>query len=149
MSDGYAGYGAVLQMTDITNSTNVTAIANVSRIQGPSTRRGTIEITTMESASTCGEFKSGIVDIGEMTFDLNYAGSTATAKALWLRTMATHTGHIYTLSINDHTNSKSKLACQGFITGVDMGTPHDGKVDQTVTIKFTGVATYTSYGAPV
>ena len=147
MSDGYSGYGAILQIADATATSNVTAVANITRIAGPSTRRGVIEITTMDSASACAEFKAGIVDIGELSFDLNYEGSTATAKALWLRTLVTHTGHVFNLIINDHTtsSSRSKISCAGFFSGVDQGTPHDGKVDQTVTIKFTGVPTHTSH----
>ena len=87
----------------------------------------------------------GMIDAGEVTFDVNYDGSAA-GNANSLNTLATSTS-VYEVKIvvNDHTTatSRSSWKCNGFITTLGHAIPFDDKITQPVSIKFTGAPTYT------
>ena len=147
MSDGIVGFGATLQLGSSTNSSDYTNIGNVTRITGPSIRRGVVDISTMDSTGGWQEFKPAMIDPGEMTFELNYVGETATAKGIWLHNLLTATAYYAKLWLNDHATAsqRSSIACAAFLVGKDMETPMDGKVANTITLKFTGAPTVTAH----
>ncbi len=134
MSDGSHGHGAVL-------SIGGTTIGNVMSITGPNQTRDSIDISTMDSASKQKEFIPGMLDAGEATFDVNY-DSASGATANDLNTLLTATAETVTLTYPP-TNATSSWSCSGFITALGFASPFDDKITQSVTIKFTGVPTYT------
>ncbi len=132
MSDGQHGHGTTLTG----GSTGL--IGNVISMSGPSQVRDSLDISTMDSTSKFREFISGMIDAGEVTFDVNYDGA-AGGTANDLNTALTAATETWTIAFPD----TSTWACSGFITGLGFADPFDDKITQSVTIKFTGVPTYT------
>jgi len=147
MSDGIHGHGTTLRVKLLTNTTavsNYTTIGNVTTITGPGQARDPIDISTMDSTSKFREFIPGMSDAGEITCELNYDGSAAgTANELLKGTycgmMSTVTDLDWTITLPD----TSKYSCNGFVTGLGHAIPFDDKVTQSLTIKLSGVPTYT------
>lgn len=141
MSDGIHGHGTALTVND---GTSTTTIGNIISVTGPDEARDPIDISTMESASKSREFIPGMLDAGEASFELNYDG-TAAGTADALKTLKTATAQTWTITFNDAGagETDSSWASAGFITGLGFASPFDDKATQTVTLKFTGVPTYT------
>jgi hypothetical protein len=85
-----------------------------------------------------------MLDAGEATFELNYDG-TSGATANNLNTWRTNTAATWTVTFNDAAGTvvDSSWACSGFITALGHATDYEGKVSQSLTLKFTGAPTYT------
>ena len=71
MSDGTHGHG-----TTLAGGTTGT-IGNIISVSGPDQTRDAIDISTMDSTNKWREFIPGMIDAGEVTFDINYDGSAA------------------------------------------------------------------------
>ena len=132
---GTHGHGTTLKFA------GATTILNIISITGPNQARDSIDISTMDSTDKWREFIPGMLDAGELTFEVNYdavSGSTADD----LNTLLTATAETVTVTFAP-TNATSSWACSGFITALGFATPFDEKITQPVTIKFTGAPTYT------
>ena len=117
----------------------VGAVGNIISISGPDQSRDSIDISTMDSTSKAREFIAGLWDAGEVSVELNYDGTNvATANSL-STAFQLGTAETWTIVFPD----TSTWAASGFITSLGHAIPHDDKVTQSLTIKFTGVATFT------
>ena len=145
MSDGTHGHGATLTFAPTTATASTTAIGNIISFSGPDQSRDSIDKSTMDSTNKWREFINGMLDAGEVTFDVNYDGA-ASGTANDLNTLAT-SGSVYEakIVINDHTTaaSRSNWKCNGFITALGHAIPFDDKITQSVTVKFTAAPTFT------
>lgn len=150
MSDSTLGHGSILTVND---GTSTTTIGNIISISGPNQTRDSIDVSTMDSTSKRREFLSGMLDAGELTAEMNYDG-TASGTADALNTLKTtelaYSGttplQAWKLQFYDSANTNytnSSWACAGFITALGHAVPFDDKVTQSLTIKFSGVPTYT------
>ena len=108
MSDGTHGHGAVLTFAPTTATASTTAIGNIITIGGPDQARDGIDYSTMDSTNKWREFMGGMIDPGEVTFDVNCDGSAA-GNANALNTLAIST-NVYEVKIvvNDHTTAASR-----------------------------------------
>lgn len=132
MSDGSHGHGASFTI-------GATTVANIIAITGPDQTKDPIDISTMDSTSKFREFIGGMLDAGEITFEINYDGSAAgTTDALNTLYVATAT-ETMTVTFPD----TSLWAAVGFITALGHAVPFDDKITQSLTVKLTGVPTYT------
>ncbi len=158
MSDSEHGHGTKLYASVVTNPTSFTAIGNVISVTGPNQTRDSIDISTMDSTGKFREFIPGMLDAGEVTFDVNYDGSAGGGAAILGGTNATtgllkntNTSLMYTVGFFDGTSSTnvsdvtnhSYYQSKGLMTALGHAIPFDDKITQSVTIKFTGVPTYT------
>jgi predicted secreted protein len=133
MSDGQSGKNTILA------GGAVGTVGNIINIGGPSQTRDSIDISTMDSADDVREFIAGMIDSGEITFTCNYDGSASgTADKLNIAFLA-GTAEVWTITIP----GPSIFACSGFITALGPAIPFDDKITQDVTIKLSGVVTYT------
>jgi len=142
MSDAIGGYGTVLKVRDGTNA--YTTIGNIQSIDGPNQGRNSIDVSTMESTSRFREFLPGMLDAGELTCEMNYDGTAAgTANALQTIYASTSTALEWHIAFNDGT-TPSSFACIGHVTALGFAVPSfDDKVSQSLSVKLTGVPTYT------
>jgi len=147
MSDGLHGHGTSLKVSDNTAVTTVTTIGNIISISGPNHTRDSIDISTMDSTAKFREFIPGMLDAGEVTFELNYDG-TAAGTANDLQLLKTNSAQYWHITFPDHTTeaSKSDIYCRGFITALGHAIPFDDKVTQSVTVKLSGVPVFTDVG---
>jgi len=132
MSDGTHGHG-----TTLAGATNGT-IGNIISVSGPDQSRDSIDISTMDSTTKWREFIPGMLDAGEITFDVNYDGSDG-GNANVLSGAIAEATEAWTITFPD----TSTWVASGFITGLGHAIPFDDKITQSVTIKFTGVPVYT------
>lgn len=164
MSDADHGHGTKLYaslfttVSSMTSTSNVTAIGNVISISGPTQTRDAIEISTMDSTSKWREYTPGMLDAGEMTFDVNYDGSAAGDATILGGTNATtgllkitNTALTYWLNFNDNGTHTTALTnwthhsywyAAGLMTALGHAIPFDDKITQPVTIKLTGAPVY-------
>jgi len=120
-------------------------VAKIISLSGGGQTRDTIDISDMDSTSNFRELLSGMADAGEISLELTYQG-TASGEADSLQTaFAGGTTETWTIAYGGTTSS---WACPGFITSLGIpGGDYEGKVTQSLTIKFTGVPTYTDASA--
>ena len=103
---GAHGHGTTLATATYTN------ILNIISITGPNQTRDSIDISTMDSSAKFREFIPGLLDAGELTFDVNYdgradAGNTGYSNTL--NTILTASAETWTLTFPD----TSTWACTG------------------------------------
>lgn len=134
MSDGQHGHGTVL-------SIGGTTIGNIMSITGPNQTRDSLDISTMDSTSKFREFIPGMLDAGEVTIEVNY-DSAAGQTANDLNDALTQTASTIIITFPP-AGATSSFSCSGFVTALGFASPFDDKITQPVTIKFTGVPTYT------
>jgi len=144
MSDSLHGHGSSVLLSTTTHPTNFTAIGNIISIGGPELARDGLDISTMDSTSKYREFLPAMLDAGEITIEVNYDG-TASGTGDFLAGKLAATNHLVIIRFGDHTQptNESNWKCQGAITALGHALPFDDKVTQSVTIKLSGVATYT------
>ena len=133
------GHGTVLLVDTTTNFAASTTIGKITSISGPNETADSVEMTDFDSANS--EFQPGLRDPGEMTFDLKYDASNASAvRAIEERSDSTNPQLYYRIRFNESTNtaSCSYWQCKGAVTALGHAIPNDGIVTQSVTVKFSG-----------
>ncbi len=136
MSSGTHGHATLL------SNTNFTTLLNIISIAGPNQTRDSIDISTMDSSAKWREFIPGMLDAGELTFELNYDGAADAGfggRANTFNAAFTNPASTWTVQFPD----ASTWACSGFMTALGHAIPFDDKITQSATVKFTGVPTYT------
>jgi predicted secreted protein len=93
----------------------------------------------MDSTDAAKEYIAGMSDAGEITFTVNYDGSAAGTANTLQTSFAARTAEVWTIAYPD----TSTDAASGFITALGKTTPLNDRISQDVTIKLTGVVTYT------
>jgi predicted secreted protein len=137
MSDGQHGHGSSL-------SIGGTTVGNIMSVSGPSEARDPIEISTMDSATKFREFIPGMLDAGEITMEINYDGADGgTANDLDTMLRATNTNYSVVVTFDD----TSTFTSVGFVTALGHAIPYDDKISQSVSVKLTGVPTFTDVAA--
>ena len=145
MSDSLHGHGASVLISSTTHPTNGTAIGNIITIGGPDLSRDPLDVSTMDSTSKAREFIPGMLDSGEVTMEVNYDGTALGTANLLASYLATNVNTAIVIRFGDNTTAtnESHWDCLGCITALGQAIPFDDKVTQSVTIKLSGVATYT------
>lgn len=141
----YSAFGAVLKIgsTDVVGTATYTAIAQVSNISGPSMQMDTIDVTTHDSTDGFREFVEGLVDPGEVTFDLVFDPDEAThdnASGGVLYELHQRTKKAFSLDFTDSTATVVKF--QAFVTSFEPSLSVDGAMTASLTLKLTGTLTW-------
>jgi predicted secreted protein len=140
MSDGDHGHGTALKVGAGTQTTTVTTIGNITSIGGPTMTKETIDISTMDSTLKWREFIEGMLDAGEIPFDINYDGAAAgTANDLDTLFRSTATDLYWRITFPD----TSEFLSNGFMTSLGHAIPFDDKITQSLAIKLSGQPTFT------
>ncbi len=137
MSDGLHGHG-----TTLTGGT-AGLIGNIISMSGPNQTRDSIDISTMDSTSKFREFIPGMIDAGEVTFEINYDGADAQTANDLDTALSQAAAETWTILFAGSEASYGSWSCSGFVTALSFGNSFEDKITQSVTIKFTGVPTYT------
>lgn len=135
-SAAVAGIGTALK---IDNGSGVyTTIAEVKDITGPAVTADIQEVTNMDSASFFKEYIPTLKDGGEVTFDCNWTGASATQNQLvtdygnrTLRNFQIVTTHL----------SPKTVAFSAYITNLGHTFPVADAVKRAVTLRITGAVT--------
>lgn len=143
-STATAGFGTLFKHTPIGGA--LTTIAEVTDISGPGLGADTIEVTHHESpaASTnhmgAREFIGGLADGGEVTLSLNFLPGNSGHASL-LGAVGARAAQACSITFPD--TGAGAFTFNAFVTGFDPKAPVDDKLSADVTLKVTGLVTYT------
>jgi len=132
---GDFGFGCVVQ---IDTGTDITDIAQITSINGPSYALDTFDATTHDSnTSNFREFGAGLRDGGEMTFELNFDPNGTSHKddtngLLYRLTQGTR--ELFTIFTPDG----DAVQFYGYCASFEPSFPHDDVITASATIKTDG-----------
>lgn len=128
----YAAYGTLLKKAG-------TTVAQVVSVSGIDLNVDTIDVTTHDSANATREFVMGLIDAGEITFEIVYDPDNATHTAL--RTdLAARTSATYTLTFTD--TSPAIATFTAYVTRFAITAAADGALMANATLKVSGLPTW-------
>lgn len=120
---------------------NFTLIGEVRSISGPSESVETIDVTSQDS--TAKEFISaGLVDGGEVTFEMNLIGSDAQQQGL-RDDMVNGRLRNFKLELNDHASTPTTFSFAALVTGIEPSSELGSQYLSSVTLKISGLTTVT------
>ena len=108
----------------------------------PDISKDTPDVSHAESPAHAREFIAGFLDYGEITIELNYVQDD---YVLLLDAMKLDVTNNYKVILDDpnFTVLSPTWAFAAHVTGLSGGVPTDDKVTTSVTLKITGVVTFT------
>lgn len=136
------GLGTQLQAGDAQVPENFTTVSEVRSISGPTLTTDILDVTSHESQGGVREFKAGLIDPGELTFDLAFQPGEPThgTKAGLQRDQLARTVRNYHLVFPPGIGFT--WAFLGLITGLPLTFPTDEVITASVTIKVTGLPNF-------
>lgn len=130
MTNAISGFGTQLKI-----GTNV--IAEVQDISGPSLSLETIDVTSFSSVDGWKEYIAGLLDAGEVSFEINYVPTESTHKNAaggLVYLLATRTRQQFHLMFPDNT----AWTFHAYVTSFEPSAPVADKLGASVTLKLTG-----------
>lgn len=133
--------GTLLQRGDGAGTEVFTTIAEVLSIKGPSETTAELEVTSMDSSQK--EFISDLPDSGEVSFEMNFVGNSASQQGL--RTdLRAGTVRNFKLILNDQqTTGKTTIAFSGIVKSLDLSADKGSAYKASASIKVSGQPTWT------
>ena len=128
MSSGIHGHGTTLKW-----GAGPTSVVEVLSIGGPEQAADVLDVTNMDSATKTAEKIKGMLDAGEISFELNYVK----AQAATLQGKLGGAAETWLITLPD----ASTYSCSGFISSLGTQIPFDDKITQSCTITLTGAMT--------
>jgi len=114
-----------------------TTIAEVTSITGPGSSVNILAVTSMDSTAGVVEKIGGLLDEGEISFEMNYVPSNATHIALLAA--RTSTAQAFTLTFVASTDT---ISFNALVSAASVSAPVDGELTLSSTLAITGVVTY-------
>lgn len=137
----YTGFAGTFK-TEI--SAVYTTVAQVRDINGPNMSRDMVEVTSRDSTGQAKEFLAGLLDNGEVTFDLVYDPDSTTHSASatggLITLLAAGTQNNFRVSFADSTATTATFA--GLVQQFQPTMPLNGAQTASVTIKVSGQITW-------
>ena len=118
-----------------------TTIANVVNFSGPSLSLATIDSTHMESTAAYREHIAGLLDAGEVSFDLNFLPTNATQNHILGLIKDIKHKKLRTFKEIFTDSASTEWTFTAWVTGFTPGGTIDGKLAANVTVKISGQPT--------
>jgi hypothetical protein len=111
-----------------------TTVSEIQNISGPNFSADSLDSTTHNNTDDFRTFEKGLIDAGELSIDglVNYADLSTLSTAVSTRSKYTATITVPTLP------SRTKWEARVFVTGLEMGSPHDNLIEYSATLKIDG-----------
>lgn len=134
----YVGYRSVLTVTTTTGAAEVGYLRNIS---GPGVSANDVDTTTLDSSSNYRTFTCGLLDPGEVTFQVVYATTLVTHKRL-----AYYMGQrqAKTFTVYHGSTSGDSDAFSAYVKGMSREIPMDDLITCDLTLKVSGKPAYTT-----
>lgn len=132
---GFSAYGTQFQRF---NGSIFVTIAEATNISGPELERETIDVTSHDSPNRFKEWVGGLVDGGEVTFEVNWDPADHASLKL---DFADPLPRQYRILLP--TPPGGNWTFSGFITGMGHEYPHDDKMSADFTFKISGDPVFT------
>lgn len=142
-SQAISAFGTLLKIGDGTTPTeNFTTIAELRTLKGPTLSAETIDVTVHNTPTPFRRFISGLIDGGEVTFDINFIPQepTHSYSAGLLADMLNRTRRNFQLVFPD--NGHTTWTIPGIITGFQMSSEPSQVLMASVTVKVAGPPTF-------
>ena len=140
MTDTVIGHGAALQRSsDGTSGGVFSSVGEIIDLTPPGMSRDAVEVTHMASTEKWREFKGGLKDGGEVSFDMNFDPGDAATTA-FLSDLNTDTAGYYKIIFPD--DGATEWGFAAIATGYEPQNPIDDRMVATFTMKLTGKPTY-------
>lgn len=137
-SDAVFGLGTQLQVGDGESPENFTTICEVRSLDGPTLTTDILDVTNHCSQGGVREFKAGLIDPGEISFEMAYVpGDPAHEQLLSDQVARRIRNYRIVWPVNIRT-----FGFQGIITGLPFTFPIDEVVTASVTVKLTGLPNF-------
>ena len=133
------GYGAVFELH---NGVGFEAIGEVTNLTPPNVSVDAVDATHTESEGAAREFIAGLVDYGEIKIEMNLVAGEA-SDALIRSTMIARAAVQWRITFPGGPSPSNQAVGSGILTGYETEAPLDDKMTANLTIKVTGVVTYT------
>jgi predicted secreted protein len=104
---------------------------------GPTISRTTADVTNKDSTNRWREFVTGLVDGGEVSFNIVF-NPDATTHTTLAADLVSQTAQAWKIL----TDSDDTLTFSGYVTGFSLSAPLDGEQSADLTIKVTGAVTF-------
>jgi len=133
------GYGSILAVTTTTGETNLAWIRGV--MDGPGTDANDVDTTTFDSSSNFRTNTPGLIDPGEITFQLAYSTTQLTHKRL-----AYYHGQrsAKTFTMYRGSSAGTATAFSGWVKSIGRQVPLDDLITMDVTLRVSGKPGYTT-----
>ena len=137
-SQAICGINTLLQLGDGGAPESFTTIAEVRSISGPTLTNDIIDITNMDSVGGVREFKAGLTDPGDLTFDINFQPTEGTHDDVTgtLSLLISKVTRNFRLVFPDGSRT---WQFGGIIVGHPVSFPIDDAITASVTLKITGL----------
>jgi len=136
-SQALLGYGSVFEIQNETSPDAYVAFAEVISITPPSADVDQIDVTHMSSPNRYREFIDGLIDGGEMSFDINFIpGNTDDDRIFELLGLPIGTSHARNCRVSFPNGVTWTFV--GTLTGYEPDVPVDDRMTATVTFKVSG-----------
>jgi hypothetical protein len=130
------GYGTKVAIQNDASPAAYVEIEEVRAVTPPNQQTEQVEATHMQSANRTREFITGLVDPGEMTFEINWRpGNTSDQRLTALKNSG-----VYKLTRVTWPNTVT-WTFLGAVTGLEPSTPIDDVATMTVTMRVSGTTT--------
>lgn len=142
-SAAISAFQTLLQIGDGASPTeNFTTIAELRSLKGPTIKSDVIDVTTHNTPTPFKRFISGLLDGGDVTFDLNFIPQdpTHSYSAGLLSDMLNRTRRNFRIVFPDA--STTTWLIPGIITGFDMSSDPTDVLKASVTVKVSGPPTF-------
>jgi len=145
VSTSSRGHGTKFRKVSGTNST---LIAQIRDITGPEMAVDDIDISNTDSTNRAREFIAGMVDGGDVSFDIVYAKAQMTfIKGLIGGNTTTSNNDSFEIELSDRTSTSgtgSIFAFGGYGAGLGVEAPFEDKVTANFRCKVSGEITFTA-----
>lgn len=140
-SSAVSGFGTLLKIGDGGGSEVFTTIAEVRDVQGPGITRTTFDTTNMNSPGGWMEKAAGLIDAGQVTFNVNWlvTDSTQNYTAGLLHDMVNGTKRNFRITWPNAGATNWTFAA--FITGYNPNAPLNDALRNQITLTVTGQPT--------
>lgn len=141
MTSALHAWNTLLKIGDGGGPEAFTTIAEVTNITGPGLALDTIDVTNMSSPNAWREFIAGLLDAGEVSFDINYLPGNATHNAGTglVRDLKNRTKRNFQLVMPSSPTTTWNFSA--YVTGFEPDFPVEDKIAASVTLKLTGEPT--------
>jgi predicted secreted protein len=141
MSNAIGAFGTLLKIGDGETEETFTTIAEVGDISGPGLSMDPIDVTSHSSSEGWREYIAGLLEAGEISFDINYIPTENTHKLATglLGDFANKTKRNFQLVFPDAGNTTWSFAA--LVTGFEPQEPVGDKLAASISLKLTGKPT--------
>lgn len=134
---GFSGFGAQFQRED--DAMVFATIGEATSISGPEMERETIDVTSHDSPNRFREWVGGLVDSGEVTFEVNYDPAIHNVLKDDFQDALPRN---YRIVLPNPPGGQWDFAA--FITAMGLEFPHDDKMSADFTFKISGEPIFTA-----